>query len=156
MTNSATRSISDWYFNKPHDYGEMRGLLNHYLGDINGEAVWTGISNRAAKTYIPALVSAVKVAPVSPITPKTFKVQPAKDPSSQLPALARPNRVVDAMRKQETEHAAHAATAAANPAQAESPAGVVAAAGGKPVWTWVGLGLVALAGGWVWFRTRGR
>ena len=146
FTNAVIRQVAAEYGKSPHLVAQLQEVMDGYLPPADSTNVMNKVfaamkSEVAAKTPRPV-----------PGAKGERWLRPAAAPAGPVtPAVARPNRVVDAMRQQQAAQAA----GAANPAQAESPAGMVAAAGGKPLWAWVGLGLVALAGGWVWVRTRG-
>lgn len=148
FTNSVIRQIAAEYAKVPHLVAQLQEIMDGYLPPADS----TNVMNKVFAAMKPE-VAAKTPRPVPGAKGERW-LRPAAAPTGLVtPAVARPNRVVDAMRKQQAEQAAQAA-GAANTASAEAPAGMVAAAGGKPVWAWVGLGLVALAGGWVWMRSR--
>lgn len=149
FTNKVIQQIVREYSKQPHLLGHLQEVMDGYLPPADS----TNVMNKVFAAMKPE-VAAKTPRPVPGAKGERW-LRPAAAPAGPVtPAVARPNRVVDAMRKQQAAQAAQAA-GAASAAQAGSAAGVVAAAGGKPVWAWVGLGLVALAGGWVWVRTRG-
>jgi hypothetical protein len=148
FTNAVIRQVAAEYGKAPHLVAQLQEVMDGYLPPADS----TNVMNKVFAAMKPE-VAARTPRPVPGAKGERW-LRPAAAPTGPVtPAVARPNRVVDAMRQQQAAQAAQAA-GAVNTASAESPAGVVAAAGGTPVWAWLGLGLVALAGGWVWARSR--
>lgn len=138
----------------PVDFDELRGLVEHHMSGSGATNAWSEIVAALRPQFRAQAAAAYAKPPV--LGARRSLLPPVVPPSKEEPvtsAVARPNRVVAAMRQQQTAQAAQA-TGVANPVQAESPAGEVAAAGGKLVWAWAVLGEMALAGGWAWLRQR--
>jgi len=145
FTNQVIDRVARHYSTTPALLNGLQETMDGYLPPADS----TNVMNKVFAAMKPE-VAAKTPRPVPGAKGERW-LRPAAAPTGPVtPAVARPNRVVDAMRKQQAEQAA----GAANTVSAESPAGMVVAAGGTPVWAWLGLGLVALAGGWVWLRSR--
>jgi hypothetical protein len=162
FTNHGPKVLANWYLRPPHDFDELLSLTHHYMpAEIAGQA-WQTISNKAVASRIPSVVAAVAAASPKPLT-LLLKASEAKTNaavSSSVPAVARPSKLRERLATQGKPGMAASVPSASGNSSTSPASGVESAASegapahGTPIWTWVALGGVALAGGWVWLRQR--
>lgn len=147
------------YTRDPVDFDELRGLVEHHLkgsGVTNAwESIVTSLPPQFRAQAAAAYAKPYEAKPRKSLLPAVAP-PPTREPVTS--AVARPNKTVEAMRRQQNAPVPGAGVAgdgAGSSAGAKQPGGVLAEAeGGGAVWPWAGLALVVLAGGWVWLRQR--
>lgn len=148
FTNRVMQQVARQYAITPALLFDLQETMDGYLPP----AISTNVMNKVFAAMKPE-VAAKTPRPV-PGAKGDRWLRPAAAPAGPVtPAVARPSKVLEGIRQQQAAQSAQAA-GAAKPAPAESPAGMVAASGAVPAWAWAALGLVALAGGWVWVKTK--
>jgi len=137
------------YSKPPYALLELQEILDRRVSDERA----TNIMN-AVYRALPKAVAATLPRPIPHVAKPSENQAATGTAHSGLPAVARPNRVLEAIRKQQGGGTGSAVGSAA-PGQGGQPSGVLAeSGGGGAVWPWALLGLAGAAGGWVWLRLR--
>lgn len=154
FTNAVIRQVAAEYGKSPHLVGQLQEVMDGYLPPTES----TNVMNKVFEAMKTA-VAAKTPRPVPGAKGERWLRSAAPAPAPTIPAVARPNKMVEAMRRQGNAQVPGAGVAgggAGPSAEAKPSGGVLAeAGGGAAVWPWALLGLAALAvGGWVWLRQR--
>ncbi len=162
FTNRGPQVLADLYLRPPLDFDELLSLTHHYMpAEIAGQA-WQTISNKVVASKISKAIAAVAIASPKPLTLllKAPEARTNAAASPSVPAVARPSKLRERLATQGKPGMAASVPSASGSSSTSTTGGVESAASegatahGTPIWTWVALGGVALAGGWVWLRQR--
>lgn len=139
------------YSKPPYALVELQEILDRRVSDERA----TNIMNAVFRA-LPKAVAATLPRPIPHVGDANRVNQTTGGTSTPgLPAVARPSKIRDGFNQRPTQGAVAPGSSEAATTGAESPGGGAGSSGGRPVWPWALLGLAALAGGWVWVKSRG-
>lgn len=148
FTNVFMQQIAHEYGGAPHLVAQLQEVMDGYLPP----EISTNAMNKVFEAMRPA-VAAKTPRPVPGVKGERW-IRAAAPSGPIIPAVAKPSKIRDGFNQRPGSGAVASGSSGIPTPETESTGGGAAPSGSPPVWPWAVLGLAALAGGWVWVKSR--